>query len=172
VTVQLIQSFSKKIYIHEFVNPPNEQGTSDFDISITNTTGRINLIKKAVDIQTEYLLKVTDLPSLGIRTSSDGVVNSLIRDIILSFNLISKHAAFELSKDISNTDLEFEKKKVEVKEEQSSEGHKVIVSIPLELRSSFSWRSNIKEDIDELMVIDTINLIKKVGGTGHYLVKD
>lgn len=163
VKSKMLSVVKRPIFAHDLVNPPAEDRNCDVNLLLTNSKGRINLVKESVGLQTRYSLSILDPSSLGLSTSEQNTVNRFIRDLVLASNLLLRHAALStLEGDLAESHIEFKQSESKVVVEDTPQGKHITITETIMLRDSVHVTIGFTEEIDEDRLAFNLGLINKV----------
>lgn len=150
------------IFVHDLQNPPTEDRSCDFEITVGNSKGRIVLEKRAAGPQTEYLLRIANAESLGV-TVLHADVKELIKDLVLAFNLTLQRACVSTrGGDLFSPNVQTMMPETPAKVEHTPEGVHIHLTDNAVLRDSVHITMITKEEVDEDQLISHLDLVRKL----------
>lgn len=157
----MMSEIEHTVFAHTIVNPPYLQIRSDIDLTVTNSKGRIRLVKRAVNFQTEYSLTVVDPSSLGVSSYGQHNVKSFVSDMVLACNLTLRKAALSTTEiSLTEPDVKFQQKR-KFTVEMGSEGQHITVAETPNRRERIYFRQPFPEEIDENQILSNLILVSK-----------
>jgi hypothetical protein len=151
------------IFAHSLTNPPSLNNSCDVDLTLTNSKGRINLVKQEIGIQTKYLLSIPYSSSLGLVTCEQNVVDRFVRNLVLAMNLNLQRTALSILKgEIAQPDVQFRRSESQARVEETPEGKHIIIAETVTVREFVHVTMKFDEEIDEDKVVSTLGLINKL----------
>lgn len=159
----MLSSVKSFIFAHSLINPPSLNNSCDVNLILTNSKGKINLIKENVGLQTKYSLSISDPLTLGLLTPEQNVVDRFVRNLLLAMNLHLRRTALSIfGGDVAQPDIEFKQPEGNVRVEETPEGKHIVITETVFLRDTFHVTMGFSEEIDENKVLSTLELINKL----------
>lgn len=157
----MISQITRCAFVHSLVNPPSLHVGCDIDL-ILNNSHHINLIKKESNLQTKYVLSVSDPLPLGLLSGEDNAVKNFFENLILAFNLNLRLAAMSVLKgDISQIDTKFKHPEA-VKIEETLEGKRITISDTVFIKETVYITIKFAEEVDEKDVLTVLRLVNEL----------
>jgi hypothetical protein len=161
------RTLSRKVFVHEVINPPYAGHSIDAKINILNSKHlEISDLKKD-DGQQSFTLKIIDSTSLGLQNFQEYNVEIFFDRILLACNLVLKSAAFSRHKsDSSHTIIERESSQSSgTKITRTPEGIIIEVNETLGITVSTHITAGFEENLDENRVLDILKKFDRLEGT-------
>lgn len=148
-------ALSRKIYVHEVINPPFAGHSIKATINLLNPQHlEISELKSEIG-QQSFTLKIIDPMSLGLQDFQGYSVERFIDRILLACNLVLKHAAFSRHKsDSSNTIVERKSSQSSgTKITRTKEGIIIEINETTGITDSIHITAEVTENLDETLVL-------------------
>ena len=159
-------SVSKMINVHEPAQLPGPGRSTDIEITVSNQS-HLHITKRDADKQI-LKLEVTEPKVLGLTSFDDAHTNEFMRRVVLACNLVLEDAAFSTgSIDSSHAGVVTESHPSTSKVEKTPTGSKVEITDVITTRDSLSLKISFSNDLDEKKVIDMLQRIHAVYGSGN-----
>jgi len=159
----LLSSIESPVFVHDLQNPPTEDRSCNFEITVVNSKQRIVLEKQDVGLQTRYLLKVQDVMSLGLASVDQRGMENVIKDLVLASNLSLQRACVSTMKgDLFRPEIQIKVPEAPVRVEHTPEGVHVFITETMIARDSIHVTIGTKEELDEEQTISNLRLLRKL----------
>ncbi len=157
----MISEIGHVVFAHVIANPPSLQRHSSIDLTLTNSKGRVRLVKVGEGLQTKYSLTVTDPSSLGLPSFGRRNVELFIGDVVLACNLALRQTALSTIKYApSQADVKYQRpRKVTV--ENRPEGQHITFTDTHHRNESVYFAQPFSEAIDEDQILSNLMLVNK-----------
>lgn len=150
------------VYAHSLINPPSLTSSCDVNLTLSNSEGRLSLIKRGVNLQTEYLLSINDPSSLGLMSSVQNAVDNFMKNLVIAMNLHLQRAALSIVKgNVTQPDVQF-KPESQVIMEEKLEGKHITITETVFGRDTFHIIIGFNEQIDENKAFSTLKQINRL----------
>ena len=158
-------SVSKTISVHDPAQLPGPGYSTNIEITVINQH-HLHVTKLDADKQI-LKLEVTEPDVLGLASLDDMHTNEFMRRVILTCNLVLERAAFSTSSiDSSHAGVVMGSQPSTSKVEKTPTGLEVTLPETVSVRDSSSWVIGFSNELDEKKVIDMLQKIHVVYGSG------
>jgi hypothetical protein len=153
----------RRIFAHDFRNPPAEDRSCDIEIHLINSSGLITLSKITAGIQTEYSLCVSDSSVIGLSSSDQVSIERAMKNLVLAFNIgLIRACLSTLQGDLPTTEVRFPSAATKVSVEQISNEKHIQITETVTVRDTVHVRIITREEVDENQVMANLTKINHV----------
>ena len=155
---------SRKIYVHEVVNPPVTGLSIDVTINIINSKYLVIADWQNETGQQSFNLKIIDPLSLGLQDFQDNNVEKFIDKLLLVCNLVLKSAAFSRHQsDSSRTKVERETPQASGSQvTETPNGIKIEIHETVRITDSVHISIGFQDELDEAKVVQIMKKLDQL----------